>query len=192
MPRSRSLTRLTMRVGLLHLGQSVDFVVSITFWRSPVFAIFAMGWLVLLLGLSLHTRTRLVAASTARSVALVCRKERSGAGLALSSLQQARLFLARPRCRCHNSIALSPNSSPEVIYVLNQCGRCCQSSRPNFCRGNPENGQGGSRFPLQGGLAGSRSPSPGGGHRVLQDRPGSLPRATQRPAHRPHQRPGKV
>src|ERR1700738_4765043 len=56
MPRSRSLTRLTMRVGLLHLGQSVDFVVSITFWRSPVFAIFAMGWLVLLLGLSLHTR----------------------------------------------------------------------------------------------------------------------------------------
>src|ERR1700738_80277 len=57
MPRSRSLTRLTMRVGLLHLGQSVDFVVSITFWRSPVFAIFAMGWLVLLLGLSLHTRT---------------------------------------------------------------------------------------------------------------------------------------
>src|ERR1700676_2544266 len=58
MPRSRSLTRLTMRVGLLHLGQSVDFVVSITFWRSPVFAIFAMGWLVLLLGLSLHTRTK--------------------------------------------------------------------------------------------------------------------------------------
>src|SRR6266567_7047194 len=43
MPRSRSLTRLTIRVGLLHLGQSVDFVVSITFWRSPVFAIFAMG-----------------------------------------------------------------------------------------------------------------------------------------------------
>jgi len=55
-PRSRSFTRLTMRVGLLHLGQSVDFVVSITFLRSPVFAIFAMGKVFLLLGLSLHTR----------------------------------------------------------------------------------------------------------------------------------------
>jgi len=55
MPRSRSFTRLTMRVGLLHLGQSVDFVVSITFLRSPVFAILAMSRVVLLLGLSLHT-----------------------------------------------------------------------------------------------------------------------------------------
>jgi hypothetical protein len=44
-----------MRVGLLHLGQSVDFVVSITFLRSPVFAILAILWVVLLLGLSLHT-----------------------------------------------------------------------------------------------------------------------------------------
>src|SRR5208282_6914008 len=42
MPRSRSFTRLTMRVGLLHLGQSVDFVVSISFLRSPVLAILAM------------------------------------------------------------------------------------------------------------------------------------------------------
>src|ERR1017187_221898 len=55
MLRSRSLTRLTMRVGLLHLGQSVDFVVSITFLRSPVFAIFAMGRVFLLRGVSLHT-----------------------------------------------------------------------------------------------------------------------------------------
>jgi hypothetical protein len=38
-----------MRVGLLHLGQSVDFVVSITFLRSPVFAIFAIGGVFLLL-----------------------------------------------------------------------------------------------------------------------------------------------
>jgi hypothetical protein len=44
-----------MRVGLLHLGQSVDFVVSITFLRSPVFAILAIGGVFLLLGLSLHT-----------------------------------------------------------------------------------------------------------------------------------------
>jgi hypothetical protein len=42
MPRSRSFTRFTMRVGLLHLGQSVLFDVSITFLRSAVFAIFAI------------------------------------------------------------------------------------------------------------------------------------------------------
>jgi len=39
---STSFTRFTMRVGLPHLGQSVDFVVSITFLRSAVFAIFAI------------------------------------------------------------------------------------------------------------------------------------------------------
>jgi hypothetical protein len=44
-----------MRVGLLHLGQSVDFVGSISFLRSPVFAILAIGGVFLLLGLSLHT-----------------------------------------------------------------------------------------------------------------------------------------
>lgn len=55
-----------MRVGLLHLGQSVDFVVSITFLRSPVFAIFAMPGVVLLLEVSLLTQARLPAASTAR------------------------------------------------------------------------------------------------------------------------------
>ncbi len=41
-PRSRSLTRFTIRVGLEHLGQSVLLVVSISFLRSPVFAIFAI------------------------------------------------------------------------------------------------------------------------------------------------------
>lgn len=41
-PRSRSLTRFTMRVGLLHLGQSVLLDVSITFLRSAVLAILAM------------------------------------------------------------------------------------------------------------------------------------------------------
>jgi hypothetical protein len=46
--RSRSFTRLTMRVGLPHLGQSVDFVVSMIFLRSPVFAIFAIGSVFLL------------------------------------------------------------------------------------------------------------------------------------------------
>jgi hypothetical protein len=44
-----------MRVALLHFGQSVDFVVSITFLRSPVFAIFAMIRVFLLMGLSLRT-----------------------------------------------------------------------------------------------------------------------------------------
>ncbi len=33
--------RLTMRVSLPHLGHAVDFVVSMTFLRSAVFAIFA-------------------------------------------------------------------------------------------------------------------------------------------------------
>jgi hypothetical protein len=56
-PRSRSFTRLTMRVGLLHFGQSVDFVVSITFLRSPVLAILAIGSEFLLIRLSgAHTR----------------------------------------------------------------------------------------------------------------------------------------
>jgi hypothetical protein len=60
-----------MRVGLLHLGQSVDFVVSISFLRSPVFAIFAMAWVFLLQGVvSAHTRNKVMrAASTARSFA---------------------------------------------------------------------------------------------------------------------------
>src|ERR1700753_172867 len=42
MPRSRSLTRFTMRVGLEHFGQSVLLLVSMTFLRSPVLAIFAI------------------------------------------------------------------------------------------------------------------------------------------------------
>jgi hypothetical protein len=42
-PRSRSFTRLTMRVGLPHLGQSVLLVVSITFMRSAVLAILAIS-----------------------------------------------------------------------------------------------------------------------------------------------------
>src|SRR6185437_13314456 len=41
-PRSRSFTRFTIRVGLLHFGQSVLFVVSMTFLRSPVFATLAI------------------------------------------------------------------------------------------------------------------------------------------------------
>jgi hypothetical protein len=41
-PRSRSFTRLTIRVSLPHLGQAVDLVVSMTFLRSAVFAIFAI------------------------------------------------------------------------------------------------------------------------------------------------------
>src|SRR5689334_6768026 len=43
MSRSRSFTRFTMRVGLPHLGQSVLLVVSMTFLRSAVFAIFAIA-----------------------------------------------------------------------------------------------------------------------------------------------------
>src|SRR6516162_11698158 len=40
--RSRSFTRFTMRVGLPHFGQSVLLLVSMTFLRSAVFAIFAI------------------------------------------------------------------------------------------------------------------------------------------------------
>jgi hypothetical protein len=69
MPRSRSLTRLTMRVGLLHLGQLVDFVVSITFLRSPVFAIFAICRVFLLQGGCLCTHPPRRTASTARTCA---------------------------------------------------------------------------------------------------------------------------
>jgi len=43
-----------MRVGFEHLGQSVDFVVSIIFLRSPVLAILAIGLVVLLVEVSLH------------------------------------------------------------------------------------------------------------------------------------------
>jgi hypothetical protein len=91
MPRSRSFTRLTMRVGLLHFGQSVDFVVSITFLRSPVLAILAMVLCFSFVGVSLLTRaTGLPAASTTRScthlmLTIVCQKK---AGLARFSLQQ--------------------------------------------------------------------------------------------------------
>src|SRR5260370_4682473 len=42
MLRSRSFMRFTMRVGLPHLGQSVLLLVSMTFLRSAVLAIFAM------------------------------------------------------------------------------------------------------------------------------------------------------
>src|SRR5579871_3515532 len=48
-PRSRSLTRLTMRVALPHLGQSVLLVVSMIFLRSAVFAILAPTAMVVLL-----------------------------------------------------------------------------------------------------------------------------------------------
>ena len=41
-PRSRSFTRLTMRVSLPHFGHDVDFEVSMTFLRSAVFAIFTI------------------------------------------------------------------------------------------------------------------------------------------------------
>src|ERR1700677_4839199 len=92
MPRSRSFTRLTMRVGLLHLGQSVDFVVSISFLRSPVFAILAIGGVFLLLVLSLHTPAWRRAASTARPSTQASRQinVRMRTGLANLSLHQWR------------------------------------------------------------------------------------------------------
>src|ERR1035441_7523481 len=89
MPRSRSLTRLTMRVGLWHLGQSVDFVVSITFLRSPAFAIFAMCRVFLLHGVSLHS----CAVADAVNGPYICSRAKQGnclkgAGLAVYSLRE--------------------------------------------------------------------------------------------------------
>src|SRR5580692_6208239 len=75
-PLSRSFTRLTMRVGLLHFGQSVDFVVSITFLRSPVLAILAIFALLLLLRcLCSHPPWR--TASTARPLSSPSKMDRS-------------------------------------------------------------------------------------------------------------------
>src|ERR1700679_726238 len=109
MPRSRSFTRLTMRVGLLHLGQSVDFVVSISFLRSPVFAILAIGGVFLLVGgVSAHTRsggrlqrrgTRLFGSrphaqgKVRRQQNCPLRNAVSKAGLAPLSLHQARRLI---------------------------------------------------------------------------------------------------
>ena len=55
--RSRSFTRFTMRVGLLHLGQSVLLEVSITFLRSAVLAILAMSITLLFRCVAVHSRT---------------------------------------------------------------------------------------------------------------------------------------
>jgi hypothetical protein len=53
-------------VGLPHFGQSVDFVVSMIFLRSAVFAILAIGEGFLLFGVSARTCKQLHAASTVR------------------------------------------------------------------------------------------------------------------------------
>src|SRR5271170_7723546 len=66
-PRSRSLTRFTIRVGLPHFGQSVLFEVSITFWRSAVLAILAMK-----LSLNVGSLSR----AEAKSFAMHARRER--------------------------------------------------------------------------------------------------------------------
>jgi hypothetical protein len=79
-----------MRVGLLHLGQSVDFVVSITFLRSPVFAILAIGRVFLLLGVSLHTPA--IASGFNGAVIgspLDAKYRLGGAGLAVFSLHES-------------------------------------------------------------------------------------------------------
>ena len=90
-----------MRVGFPHLGQSVDFVVSITFLRSPVFAIFAIGRVFLLRWVSLHSRATECARLQRRGHvqpfnAMELRVKRDcaeGAGLAVFSLQESRRTL---------------------------------------------------------------------------------------------------
>jgi hypothetical protein len=83
------------------LGQSVDFVVSITFLRSPVFAILAIGAVFLLHRVSLHTRAKISARgfngrghSLASRLQWDCAGEETG--LALSSLHERRNERPRP------------------------------------------------------------------------------------------------
>src|ERR1017187_7956599 len=79
-----------MRVGLWHLGQSVDFVVSITFLRSPVFAIFAMCRVFLLQGCLCHSSA---GADGFNGAVMSCLPTQlnclEGAGLAPFSLHEA-------------------------------------------------------------------------------------------------------
>src|ERR1700689_179467 len=114
MPRSRSFTRLTMRVGLLHLGQSVGFVVSSSFLRSPVFAILAIGGVFLLLGLSLHTSAAPGSPATGH-----CRWG-GGAdgfnGAVLKSPAQLALFLGR---------ILPLGERDSLLQVYNKSDRAC-------------------------------------------------------------------
>jgi hypothetical protein len=67
-----------MRVGLLHLGQSVDFVVSMTFLRSPVFAIFAIAGVFLLDEVSLLWRFRQFLKSLSHTQSHCARLRRRG------------------------------------------------------------------------------------------------------------------
>src|SRR5271157_3961967 len=75
-----------MRVGLLHLGQSVDFVVSITFSRCPVFAILAI-WLCFSFWDCLCAHPRRRTASTARSLARLLPQKHSLEGSGTRCLQ---------------------------------------------------------------------------------------------------------
>src|ERR1039458_8499472 len=92
-----------MRVGFLHFGQSVDFVVSISFLRSPVLAILAIGCVFLLLGLSLHTSATadgfngtVLACSRSNTQSLVGGQRDS---LPPVYMKQARSALVRLACR---------------------------------------------------------------------------------------------
>jgi hypothetical protein len=93
-----------MRVGLLHLGQSVDFVVSISFLRSPVFAILAIGGMFLLLRLSLHTPAQAGGFN----------------GAVLSSL--VRRPAAQPKVRrqrnCHRRNAVKTNRTRSLQFTI--------------------------------------------------------------------------
>ncbi len=77
-PRSRSFTRFAMRVGLLHFGQSVLRCVSMTFLRSPVFAIFAIGYS--LFGHSGATNKIVIRGSVLRLAADLARHQDGGSG----------------------------------------------------------------------------------------------------------------
>src|ERR1035438_1835471 len=130
MPRSRSFTSFTMRVGLLHFGQSVDFVVSITFLRSPVLAILAIGSLVSpSWGVSLLTRANILhAASTARSFThLILQIDGvKAAGLAGFSLHEERETQAPWR-----SVVVSRRKP--VVFKTSKLAPLCGLEREQVC-----------------------------------------------------------
>jgi hypothetical protein len=90
---------------LLHLGQSVDFVVSIAFLRSPVLAILAIGRVFLLWKLSLHTRAGVLARLRRRGSAKdLCSECWEAAGLAALVYQErecVRCLASGLRIRSH-------------------------------------------------------------------------------------------
>src|SRR5437588_3817616 len=106
--RSRSFTLFTMRVGLLHLGQSVLLEVSITFLRSAVLAILAMSITLLFRCVVVHSRTESGPLRVSASKRFACEARPSGRR-------------SRWRIRGTHAAQISPN--PPLVWVVQVLGR---------------------------------------------------------------------